>query len=1188
MEKKGEFLFPWGRSNIVLMMKLLVVLMLSCGMTLQASSILGQKVSVRVSKGSLQEILHQVKQQTGHHFLLIGEESKKLDGLDVQLEDISIEQLLEVCLKNTSLAYAIVDKTILISDRTGKSPQEKIRIKGKVVTEGTKQPLAGAAVYVKGSTVGTITDGEGEFTLLLDSKPMALMVTFLGMNSREVLYEDQKELYIELSERVHDIAEVVVSTGYQQVDKRVLTSSVFSITGEDILQSNAGTIDNMLQGKIPGLLVMNSSSTPGAATKLRIRGTSTISGNREPLWVVDGIILDDPVSISTEELNNLDNVNIIANAISGLNPMDIQRIDFLKDASATAIYGVRAANGVIVITTKKGDIGEPRVNYSGTFTLTGRPSYNDLYRMNSLQRIDVSKEIEERGLTYNFTPAPIGYEGLLYDLYNRKLTYDEFLVQTKRLEEMNTDWFDMLFRTSFTHKHNLSISGANDKINYYFSAAYTDDRANVKGTGLKQYNASMKLGANFSEKLMANVQLRYARTDKDYLHSSINAYKYAYSTSRALPAYNEDGSLAYYTMSRGSGESLLYNVLNETEYTGREVTVSSFNFVANLEWKIIKGLRASGTLGLNDATTTEKEWFDERSYVATKLRNVNYGSPLPDKEATDNYCYLPYGGGLKNADTRNYSHTARAQLDYSGYYEGGHSVTAVVGTEVRSTTYKGTNTSRWGYLPNFGETFVDIDPALYPKYKKMIMSNPTIVTNRLTNTVSYYGIATYEYKRKYIFNANIRADGSNKFGQDKSTRFLPIWSVSGRWNIHNESILKDVMWIDELALKASYGVQGNVSDDQTPNLTAQRGGIDGMSGEYYLTLSKLPNAFLKWEKTNSYNVALDFSLFEGRLSASVEYYYKKGRDMIVSKDVSPTTGSTYISVNAGDMMNKGYELILNAVPIRKENIRWSISLNGAKNVNEVTRGGTSSDFTYSEYINGSTVLKGDAINTFYSYKFDGLDSEGLPTFKDMDADGFSGMSSRQMFERVLTKSGNRVPDIQGGFGTNFSYRDFSLNLFFSYSLGSKIRMNELYSNSGQYLPDPYQNMTREFVNRWRKPGDESWAVIPTLSTDRLSVSKVNDVSFANNMWQMYNQSDLRVVSGDFLRLRTASLRYNLPKDVCKKVGIKSAGIRIEGNNLWLLSSGKLKGQDPEQVSFGGEGNVVPPMTSFSLGIDVSF
>ncbi|MFA7134946.1 MAG: SusC/RagA family TonB-linked outer membrane protein [Bacteroidales bacterium] len=1147
-----------------------------------------QRVTISSKSISLEQLLWEIKKQTNVKFVYGTQDIEKVTDLSINVKKEPVLNVLDIALKGTNLFYEKKDGVIYIKQQ---APSTKPIIVKGIVKGADGESLPGATVMVKGTKTAVATDLNGNFTITIPKgAPRILQFSFIGMKTKEVTRINQF-LEITLEDDSFVISEaVVLSTGYQKIDRRLSTSSIASISGDKIQESNAISLDNMLMGKIPGMTVLNNSSTPGATTKIRIRGVSTISGNREPLWVVDGIILDDPVPLSTEEINSLDNVNLIGNAISGLNPMDIESVDVLKDASSTAIYGVRAANGVIVVTTKKGKKGEARVSYSTTLTATERPHYGNLHRMNSKERIEVSKEIEQRGLLYGFSPARVGYEGALFDLYDRIITEDEFLAKVKRMEEVNTDWFDALFRTSFSNKHNLSVSGASDKVNYYFSGAYTDANNTVKNSGLKQYNANMKLIVKLSEKVTANIQLRGSIAKKTYLHSSISPYQYGYNTSRAISLYNQDGELEYYNMRQGNQQQLVYNILNEIDNSEKTINNSSLNFISNLEWRITPELRVSGTLGLNNSDTQEKEWFSERSYYAANLRNLNYGTKFPSMDPESPFvktqCKLPYGGGLNSNNTNNFSYTARAQVDYRTTLNNHHEISGAAGTETRSSKYAGIRSNQFGYMPDRGEKFIAIDPAFWPQYNNMLLANPNVVTNRLTNVASFYGIATYSYKHRYIINFNIRADGSNKFGQDKSARFLPIWSLSGKWNIYNESFMRDIGWMNELAIKGSYGVQGNVSDDQTPSLIIEGGPLETLSQEYLSYLSKLPNPMLKWEKTKAYNVAAEFSLFKNRVSGTVEYYYKKGHDQIISKKVSPTTGMTSMSLNAGDITNKGYELIVNVIPVRTDKFTWSFSVNGAKNTNSVVKSGVKDDYSYLEYLNGTAILEGVPINTFYSYKYGGLDINGFPTFLDTEEN--EGETKESMYNKVFALSGSRIPDIQGGIGTMFKYQNWSVNLFFSYSIGSKIRLNNLYSDSGQILPQPQQNMSDEFVNRWRNPGDELITNIPVLSDQDLRMTgsaSGREIVIANNMWEMYNKSDLRVVSGDNLRLRSASLRYQLPTKFCNQIGINNASLRLEGNNLFVIASKKLNGQDPDQIALGAQAS--PPLPSFSLSIDIT-
>lgn len=1167
-----------------------VCLLAFCG---SAAAQTGKTVSIRAEQESVRNVLEQLEKAASVSFMYDEQKVSRTQRVSLHFEEAPLGRVLGELCRQLNMDYDIRNGVVMLVEKSARpesQPRQSKTVKGEVL-DMDGHPLPGVTVLLKGTGVGTTTNTEGRFSIQVPNPERTTLVfSFIGMETVEAKC-DEDYLTIRMENYIEQLTEVIINTGYQQLDRRMSSSSVFSIQGSDVVESNALTLDNMLLGKVPGMTVLNSTSTPGAATKIRIRGSSTISGNREPLWVVDGVILEDPVPISTEELNSLDNVNLIGNAISSLNPADIERIDILKDASSTAIYGVRAANGVIVVTTKKGRKGKPSVNYSGTFTLTERPSYRKLHLMDSKERIDVSKEIEQRGIPYSFAPSRVGYEGALYDWYDRKITFAQFQEQVKRLEETNTDWFDIIYRTPFTHKHNLSISGGSDLVNYYFSLGYANDESNVKNSNVEQVNANMKLTFNFRKNLNATVQLRNAHIEKKYPHSSLAPYEYAYNTSRAIPAYNPDGTLSYYAKEVGFVlDPLLYNVINEMEESGKDIVSNTLNLTTQLEWRILPSLRATGTFAMGASHTSNAEWFSEFSYQAAKLRNYNSTTELPDNDVwKQDQCQLPYGGLLDNSEFRNLNYTLRGQLDYRHTFAVKHELTAVAGAEIRTNKDSGIQTKQYGYLPHRGKKFADISFTEWPQYAKLVQQNPNIVTDRLTNVASFFGILSYVYDSRYILNFNIRTDGSNKFGQDKSTRFLPIWSVSAKWNIQNEYALQDLEWMNELAIRGSYGLQGNVSNDQTPNLIVQLGALDATSGQYISKLSKLPNPYLKWEKTHSYNVALDFSFLQNRLSGTVEYYYKKGKDQIITKKVSKTTGMSSMSLNMGTIMNKGYELIVNAVPVRTKDFTWSLSLNGAKNINRVSKLDMSSDYGYNDYLNGTAIFPDKAVNSFYSYKFDKLDENGLPTFKDIEET--EGITKEEMYAKVFKYSGNRVPDIQGGIGTTFTYKNWSLNLFFSYSLGSHIRLNNLYSDLGQQLPQPQQNMPDEFVNRWRKPGDEAWSVIPTLSNETLGMTgglfdEPRDIEIANNKWQMYNKSDLRVVSGNYIRLRNVSLRYGVPSRFCQRARLKAANMRLEAANPVLFASKKLLGQDPEQLTLGGP--TTPPVASFTLGIDVTF
>ncbi len=1161
-----------------------------CGHIAKAQSPIDKKISIHFYDKDLRSVLNYISKESGVKIFYKDSDVKKDELVTVSLNDATVKSVLDVVL-GSNYTYQLVKDQIVILPVTKKvdesEPVRRSRYVSGVVTDGDGASIPGVTVYVPGYNIGGSTNADGRYNIIVPGGAKRVRFSFVGYQTQDLALTSVDTLNAVLVSKNTELEEVVI-TGYQTLDKRKLSSSVVTLKSEELKESGAISIDNMLQGKISGLAVMNSSATPGAAPKIRVRGSSSITGNREPVWVVDGVVIEDPVPIDPQLLNNLDDVNVIGNAISSVNPEDIERIDVLKDASATAIYGVRAANGVIVVTTKKGKTGPASVHYSNSFSISTRPAYRDLNLMNSQQRIDVSKEIYQRGLTYSLTPANVAYEGALFDLFSKKITADEFALRVKQMEEQNTDWFDILFRNAFTQKHTLSISGANDKTNYYFSGAVSNSQSTVRGSGVKQYNALMKLSFKLSKKLDVNFQLRGSVTDKDYLHSSIDPFEYAYNTSRAIPCYNPDGSKAFYNAENSNYDVLTYNVINETENSGRTIENQSVTFNADMGYRFTSWLNFNSLLSLSRSTNTDESWVNDRTYYAALERKTDLADWDPNNQMLKENTLLPYGGEYSNSSVASSSYTFRNSLNFNKSFGEDHYVSSTLGTEIRSTRYDGLSTYQRGYLPDRGKNFVAIDPVEFPKYKEWLLSHPDKITDQITNVVSLYATATYSYKERYSFNANIRTDGSNKFGQDPKNRFLPLWATSVRWNVHNESFLENVSVVNLMAFRFSYGIQGNISPDQTPNLIIRQGTLDNVSQEYISTLSRLPNPNLRWEKTRAFNYGFDFGLLKNRIGGTIELYHKYGSDQIIQRAISTTNGVSSVTINGGNIENKGWEFVLHGQVIRTKDLTWDLSVNAYKNYNKVTKSGAATHYGYSDYLYGRIIEDGKSVDGFYSYKFGGLDSNGYPIINDIDET--EGITETEMYNKVFVYSGQRTPDFNGGFSSLVRYKNFSVSMLFSFSVGKKVRLNSLFKSSGQRLPQPQQNLSAEFADRWRKPGDESVTNIPTLSDNSLSLSDFGVSKrvyvIGNNLWEMYNKSDLRVVSGDYLRLRTLTVKYSLPSLTCKKLGISNVDFRLEGNNLFLLADSRLHGQDPDQMTFGG--GAVPPTQTYVFGIDVTF
>lgn len=1092
------------------------------------------------------------------------------------------------------------------------APQGPVRIEGRVI-DADSVLLNGAAVSVKGTDAKTITDSRGRFTISTPKAPIIdIQVSFVGYKTATVRYTGQKLLNIVLQPDQTNLEEVVVM-GYQNVDRRHLTSAVSSVKMDQIEIPSLVSVDQMLEGRVPGLMVLNNTGQVGTSPKIRIRGTSSVLGNQEPLWVVDGIIQQDPVNVPASSLNDLDFVNLVGNAISGLNPDDIDRIDVLKDAAATALYGARAANGVIVVTTKKGTSGPPRVSYTFNGTFMRRPHYTDkyYYMMNSQQRVGVSEEMLENGAIYNESDF-IGYERAYLDFYrDGVINYNEYIRQSQYYETLNTDWLKYLTQNAFTQTHSVSLSGAGDNIGYYVSAGYANENGNVRNEWNKRYSSAIKINGNYN-RLSFQFGVNANVNDKNYTPASVDVMKYATTMNRAIPLYGTDGELWYYKKSNQP-----FNIVNEMNNSDLDIAQESAVFSGQVNYKFSDAFKMQAVGSYQFSSTDEDEWYGEDSWHVANLRGDDASKAL-----------CPWGGELTYRKTRLRAWSARLQADYSKYFCGDkHFVNVMAGYELSSSDYQGFNLLTYGYQRGRGDTYArppeDMSP--YTAYNKFLSLNNPKLSKQLTNMVSFYTTWTYAYKDRYILNFNTRADWSNAFGSRSNENLFPVWSISGRWNMSND-VLKDVKWIDNAALKLSYGLQGNMLNDQPVVMTIKKEGYDSYYQSYVSKLDKFANPDLKWEKTHSYNIGLDFSIFNQTVNGSIAYYYKKTEDAFLPVEVASQNGVDSYTVNKGTIENKGLDLTLNFTPINrgvsggKQGFVWRFDPQLGQVINRLVNQSINSGertaqdgLKLNDLLSGRAQIPGVALNTFYSFRFAGLDSQGYPTFYGLN-NGLTALTPEQQASYIsalmnkynqiadagevsdvwfeyLAKSGRRVPTLQGGLNNYFAYRNFSLSFNFTYSVGSKIRQLKLTSwdsNNAAGNPDTYNNLRREWNDRWRFEGDETWTNIPRLIPylndannplyygwwNKLEATwKPNASAGPANTYIMYDNSDYRVVSGDYLRLSSVQLRYSFDKKLLKHINVSNAYVSFSGSNLFTICDRRLKGQSPEQSGATDQVNI---------------
>ena len=1175
-----------------------------------------EKLNLDLKDVSVKQLFLEIQKQTNFSFIFNMEQVADIGKLSVKAKEESVESVLNRVFRETGIGFEFSGNLIIV--RTGENfPEEKktieeIRIVGKV-SDVKKQPLPGVSVQLKGTSIGTTTNNQGDYTLRLAKTDdiIVLVFSFIGMETKEVKYTGKDTINVTLKESVTQLNEVVVNTGYQQIDARKNTSAITTIRAEDIVTPGLQTIDQMLEGRVPGLTFLQNTGQIGATPRLRIRGSSTILGSREPVWVVDGMIVEDPVDVDPSQLNDLDFVNLLGNAISGLNPEDIEQIDVLKDASATALYGDAAANGVIVITTKKGKQGPPRITYSLSGTFTQRPSYNDrsVHVMNSKERVAYSRELIEKRMSYPNVNTWVGYEAAYRDYMNGLISYEEFQREVDKYETINTDWFNILMQNAYSHKHTLSLSGGSSSIRYYASVGLNNVIGTVKGELNRTYTTTINLNGNFNK-----FSMRFGLTgnlqEKEYTPNNVGVTEFAYNTSRAIPAYDDNGGYYYYNkeLENSDGETYYFpvNILEDMDNTSQDIDQNGLTLQAQVSYKILKDLSAQISLGYSFSNSKEQVWYGKNSSYAKSLnKSIQYAD---DEDLWEENTELPDGGILEENRSDHNSYNLRATLDYqlSVDKEEYHNLSAILGWELSSSKYKSSSRVTRGYMKDRGESVAIFDLDDYPNYKEWLSEEEKaygVFTNSLNNKISAFMVLGYNYKDIYLLNFNARIDYSNKFGDQANDKFFPIWSISGRWDMTGD-ILRNISWIDNLSLKASFGYQGN-APSVAPNMVIRKEATGNWFNEEYSTIQQFPNPELKWEKTANWNFTLDFAFLNDKINGSVTYYYRKTKDAFQNAVVSDINGVSSYKVNTGTLTNQGYELSLNFIPINTMGVngkgfRWRFDPQLGSIINKLidqaidnkdksTR--DDDELVFQDYLDGSVQTLNRSIDGFYSYRFMGLDAkDGRPIFpitattEEEFGEEFSIMTNEERYLSQMVYSGERTPFLSGGLSNTFSWNRFSASLYLSYSIGSKIRLLRLYSNINSsnltMAPDPMENVRSEMANRWKNPGDEKTTNIPGILSNEAFKSTVSYNSewwrsnaynssvgrkdIANHIWQMYDYSDIRVVSGDYLKVSTVSIRYNVPDDFCKKIGMKSAYIGFTGTNLYTFCSKKLKGQDPTQ------------------------
>lgn len=1064
---------------------------------------------------------------------------------------------------------------------------QKRGITGVVMDGAFKgEVLTGATIKIneaKGVS-GTVTDHEGKFFLSVSPEVKVLTVNYMGYEEQNVVLRSGVNDYtITLHPVNQNLAEFVV-TGYQQIDRRKLTSAVTTVNISEETVGAVKNIDQALAGQVAGLSAVSTSGAPGAPMKIRIRGTASINGVQEPLWVLDGIPLEGNEIPAMENLNDID--EIYQTSIAGLNPSDIENITVLKDAAATAIYGARAANGVIVITTKKGKEGRPVVNFSSKLTYSPTVDIDRLNLLNSDEKVGL--ELDLLGSGYGYRAHKGGVANILDELGEYE-TYkaggwdalsDNAKNRINRLRSINTDWNDILFRDVFNQEYNISVSGGSEKAHYYASAGSYTEQGTVKGVENNRYNVTLKTDYKLNSKLTVGASVfANQRKQQSYMTDAAGFTNPVYYSRMANPyfePYDADGNYIYDKNVQGrESEVPDFNIFEERANTSKERIDRSAMVLFDAILKFNSHLKLTTQFGLQYDNYTLTRYAGHDTYAMRKVKE--YGTFTIDGEKKS---IFPDGGMNKYTTSHTDQWTWKAMLEWNRRFNDIHDLELMGGTEIRHSEMETVTTTAYGY----DNRTLTSQPVLFPS-ESIAQRYPLYTEGHTENAyASWFATGSYTLLYRYTLGGSIRFDGSDVFGVAKKYRYLPLYSVSGMWRAKEEWFLQKVDWLDELSLRASYGLQGNIDKNTSPYLIGTFDKTSVLPGhiEDIISAENAPNPNLKWEKTSNVNAGLNLELFRNRLRINVDYYRRRSTDLISSRQLPLETGFSSTTINWASMENEGWEFVLSTTNVKTKDFKWTTMLNLGFNTNKILDETVAENSTYPS-------REGYPVGAIFAYKTAGLDAEGYPLFVGKDGTkqtaaeffalnrfGASTLSAQEQRD-LYTYMGSSEPEYSGGFINTFEWKNWSLNVNFVFNIGMKVRVQPSYSPT---YYDRGLNTNRDILNRWTATNTAS--SLPALMVS--SAERANEYTHYSE-YNTYSMLDIWVREQNYCRLQSLRLGYRIPKKTLAHLGVASASLSFEARNLFVIASDYNNYLDPETM---GNPYAQPITKSFIFGLNVGF
>ena len=966
---------------------------------------------------------------------------------------------------------------------------QDVTIKGNV-KDAKGEPIIGASILEKGTTNGTVTDFDGNF-MLSAPKGSTIGISYIGYKSQDIINQGQSNLIVVLQEDTEVLDEIVV-IGYGTVKKDDATGSVTAIKPDKMNRGLTTTATDMINGKIAGVNITTDGGAPGSGASIRIRGGSSLSASNNPLIVIDGLPIDN------------DGIKGVSNPLSTINPNDIATFTVLKDASATAIYGSRASNGVILITTKKGEKGSrPRVTYDGNVSISTKT-----------KSIDVMGADEYR----NFVTDRFGAESSAVKLLGKE----------------NTDWQKEIFRTAVGTDHNITVSGGLNNMPYRVSVGYTNQNGILKTSKFERYTGSVNLAPSFFEDHL-NINFNAKGMISNNRFADTGAIGAAIAFDPTQPVMNGNSKYGGYFAWENAGEFISIATKNPVAMLQqKKEEANSKNLVGNIQvdykFHFLPELRANLNLGMDMATGTQDIYYPKESPLGY-VDNGKTGYETIDK----------------------YNHLLDFYLQYAKDFNEKHHFDIMAGYS-------------WQHFHRSTEN----------AYNNLNGDNPTsYIFKTESYLISFFGRVNYSFMNRYLITATLRNDGTSRFSKDNRWGLFP--SVALGWKIKEEGFMKDVDAVSDLKLRLGYGITGqqDISQGDYPYMATYFAGQDGayyQFGDQFVPIAR-PDGYnpnLKWEQTAMLNIGLDFTLFNSRLSGTIEWYDKRTKDMLYNYEVStPTYVYNQIQANVGDMKNTGVEILLNLDVIRNKDFTWTTSLNLAHNKNEITKlsnelFSTGRVYVGDPWIRGASgvtshvVEEGRPVGQFFMLKCNGLDENGKFIIEDINGDG-------QITDDDRTYVGDAQPDLTYGWNNTFNWKNWDASFFFRGTIGNKVLNNPL----AAYGNNTYIDGTN------------------VMDNDNLLTLSEN-----SRVCSYY------VENASFLRLDNLSIGYTFNT---KKIDwLDKARLYVAGQNLFVITG--YKGLDPEVENFRGEAsddnaglspgieprNYMPKARSFTFGVNLTF